>query len=159
MRDTVKNWVFLNGNMYLVAYGYQLDFGSTTEQSMIVKVNIVPTSNTAATITVTSMTRMFGFIDQIASLELMGFVYTVSNATGIYIGKVNIQTYSSMAGSATPTTSDKWKIYQTKVDNHQHRPIFAVPLSAVSKLYRVTTRLELLIDDTSLSTDLYNFNL
>jgi hypothetical protein len=50
---------------------------------MIVKVNIVPTSNTAATITVVSMTRMFGFIDQIASLELMGFVYTVSNATGI----------------------------------------------------------------------------
>jgi large repetitive protein len=35
------------------------------------------------------------------------------------------------------------------VDNHPHRPIFAVPLSAVSKLYRVTTRLELLIDDTS----------
>lgn len=31
VRDTLKNWVFLNGNMYLVAYGYQLDFGSNTE--------------------------------------------------------------------------------------------------------------------------------
>ena len=64
-----------------------------------------------------------------------------------------------MAGSASPTSTDKWKIYQTKVDNHPHRPIFAVPLSGVSKLYRVTTRLELLIDDLSLSTDFYNFNL
>ena len=64
-----------------------------------------------------------------------------------------------MAGSASPTSTDKWKIYQTKVDNHPHRPIFAVPMSGVSKVYRVTTRLELLIDDLSLSTDFYNFNL
>jgi len=48
----------------------------------------------------------------------MGFVYTVSNSTGIQIGKVNLQTYSSMAGSASPISSDKWKIYQTRVDNH-----------------------------------------
>ena len=126
---------------------------------MIVKVNIVPTSNTAATITVANMTRMYGFIDQIASLELMGFVYTVSNSSGIYIAKVNIQTYSSIIGWASPTYTDTWKIYQTKVDNHQHRPIFAVPLSSVSQIYRVTTRLELQIDDTSLSTDFYHFNL
>jgi transcriptional regulatory protein LevR len=111
VRDTLKNWVFLNGSMYLVAYGYQLDFGSSTEQSMIVKVNIVPTSNTAGVVTVVNMTRMFGFIDQIASLELMGFVYTVSNSSGIYIGKVDIQTFSSMAGFVSPTSADKWKLY------------------------------------------------
>lgn len=78
---------------------------------MIVKVNMVPTSNTAATVTVVNMTRMFGFIDQIASLELMGFVYTTTNTSGIWIGKVNLSTYSSMAGSASPTNTDKWKIY------------------------------------------------
>ncbi len=78
---------------------------------MIVKVNIVPTSKTAASVTVVNMTRMFGFIDQIASLELVGFVYTVSNQTGIQIGKVNLQTYSSMAGSASPTSTDKWNLY------------------------------------------------
>ena len=50
---------------------------------MIVKVNIVPTSTTAASITVANMGRVFGLIDQIASLELVGFVYTISNATGI----------------------------------------------------------------------------
>ena len=126
---------------------------------MIVKVNIVPTSKTAASVTVVNMTRMFGFIDQIASLELVGFVYTVSNRTGIQIGKVNLQTYSSMAGSASPAFTDKWKLYQTKVDNHQHRPIFAVPQSSVSQIYRVTTRLELVINDASMSTDFYNFNL
>ncbi len=64
-----------------------------------------------------------------------------------------------MVGSASPASSDKWKIYQTKVDNHSHRPIFAVPLSDVSKVYRVTTRLELVITDTSLISDFYNFNL
>ena len=46
---------------------------------MIVKVNIVPTSKSAATITVINMTQIDGFIDQIASLELVGFVYTVSD--------------------------------------------------------------------------------
>ena len=50
---------------------------------MIVKVNILPTSNTAATISVVNIGRMFGFIDQIASLDLVGFVYTLSNVTGI----------------------------------------------------------------------------
>jgi cysteine-rich repeat protein len=126
---------------------------------MIVKVTILPTSNTAATITVVNMARMFGFIDQIASLDLVGFVYTLSNVTGIQIGKVDIQTYSSIIGSASPTSTDKWKIYQSNADNQLHGPVFAVPFTNVSKIYRVTTRMELLIDDTSLSADFYNFNL
>jgi hypothetical protein len=53
---------------------------------MIVKVNILPANATSGTVNVVNMMRIFGFIDQIASLELMGFVYTVSNSTGIRIG-------------------------------------------------------------------------
>ena len=67
---------------------------------MIFKVNIVPSTVSAATITVVNMTRVFGTINQIASLELMGFVYTMSdsNSTGIRLGRVNTATYTSMAG-------------------------------------------------------------
>ena len=153
--------VFLNGHMYMVAQGYQMDFGATTIQSMIFKVNIVPQTTSAFAITLAIMSRIFGTIDQIASLELMGFVYTMSdtNSTGINLGKVNTATYSSMAGIEKPTGADRWRLYQTKVDNHAHRPVFAVPLTGVSQLYRVTSRLELLIDDTSLGSDFYHFDL
>jgi hypothetical protein len=101
---------------------------------MIFKVNIVPSTTSAFTITLSIMSRVFGTIDQIASLELMGFVYTMSdnNATGIYLGKVNTANYISMAGLEKPTGTDRWRLYQTKVDNHAHRPVFAVPLTAVS---------------------------
>lgn len=107
------------------------------------------------------MGRLFGTIDQIASLELMGFVYTMSdsNSTGISLGRVDTTTYTSMTGKEQITGTDRWRLYQTKVDNHAHRPVFAVPFTGVSKLYRVTSRLELLIDDTTLSADFYRFDL
>ena len=107
------------------------------------------------------MGNFYGTIDQIASLELMGIIHTMSNSnsTGIFLAKVNTETYASMAGVDRIDATTTWKLYQTKVDSHAHRPVFAVPLNSVSSLYRVTSRLELLIDDTSLISDFYHFDL
>ena len=103
------------------------------------------------------MKVIYGFIDQIAVLELNGFGYTVNNLTGVFLDKININTYQSITGTKTLEGTKKWKMYQTRVGNHPHRPIFIVNSQEISTIYRMTTTTEKVLDDTTLKTNFYDY--
>ena len=111
------------------------------------------------TTTVTKMFTVFGTINYVAALELVGYAYTVSNQTGISLAQVNAPSYTTITGTINPTTTGTWKLYQERVDNHIHRPIYAVQLSQISVIYRVTTTITQVVNDATLTSDFYNFNL
>ena len=126
---------------------------------MLVKVNLSPTGTSALTTQVVNIKVYTGYIDQIAALELNGFAYTVSGQNGVFLDMINTGTYSSIIRSKNVDTTKRWKLYQTRVGNHPHRPIFVVNSLEVSTIYRLTTTIEKVLDDTTLKTNFYDYAL
>lgn len=160
VRTFMTTPVFLNNEMYVVAYGYQTTLGTSTTQSALIKVAITITSNTAMTVTLSSMfNNLYGNVDQIAAFELTGFHYTLANSTdyGIYLAYVNTATYASLSSTSkiTNVSPIKYKLFQYTGDNHMHRPVYATPSNSNGALFRVTTVLQSLL--TSTTVDFYNF--
>ncbi len=109
----------------------------------------------------------FGTIDQIASLEKWGFAFTVTNSTGVFIGKINIGSYASFNSplsnlvlnftGGVPSPFVNWKLYQERSDNHMFRPIYGVSEAQTAVIYRVTSNSFVFLMDFSTST-LSNLN-
>jgi len=88
---------------------------------MIVRVQIVLPAGQVPTVTLTQLYLTFGTIDQIATLELYGFAFTLKNSTsnGVRIGQINTASYASFtqilvpAVTVGPTTSNlvRWNLY------------------------------------------------
>ena len=165
----LDNWLFFNNELYLVVNGRSNSFGTATLQTMIVRVQIVLPAGQVPVVSFTQLYLTFGTIDQIATLELFGFAFTLTNSTtpGVRIGQINTASYASFIlpilvpeVTVGPTTSNlvRWNLYQQRADNHMHRPIYAVSSTAglTSQIYRLTTTFTLLVD-TSTST-LSNLN-
>jgi hypothetical protein len=69
VRSYMDQFLFMNNEMYVVAYGYTSTFGTSTIQSALIKVAITLTSNTLMTTTVTNLATVYGNIDTIGVLE------------------------------------------------------------------------------------------
>jgi hypothetical protein len=115
----LDNWAFFNNEMYVVVYGRSNSFGPGTLQSMIVRVQIALPAGQVPTVTLTQLYLTFGTLDQIATLELYGFAFTLTNTTGVNVGQINTASYASFlqvlvpAATVGPTTSNvvRWNLY------------------------------------------------
>ena len=75
-------FVFLNNELYVVAYGRNIDkypTDTTLKQTMIAKVLLSPSNETTYTVAAKNVTEIWGNIDSIFALEMQGLIFTVSN--------------------------------------------------------------------------------
>ena len=77
-------------------------------------------------------------IDQLAAFELSGIVFTQNGDTGYWVGYID-KTTLLVTSKKQFSFGTKWKIYQSRVDNHMHRPIWGVNETQVSAISRITT--------------------
>ena len=103
---------------------------------------------------------------------MYGFVFTVTNITGVNIGQINTASYASFTSlinmvvtfaGGTPPPNVHWNLYQERSNNHMYRPVYAVSQALPAQIYRVTSNNILLLMDFSTSTlsniDFYNYPL
>jgi hypothetical protein len=75
-------FVFLNNELYVVAYGRNIDKYPTDtnlKQTMIAKVSLAASTLTTYTVAAKNVTEIWGYIDSIYALEMQGLIFTVSN--------------------------------------------------------------------------------
>eukprot|EP00347_Sterkiella_histriomuscorum_P020690 403336851 len=151
----LKYPVFLNKEIYIVTYQKNSGNAALTD-SIIWKLKMATSPSISSAFTqvkrITTST-----IDQIAAFELTGLVYTISGSKGYNILYLDKTSYVTEQSVTSYQTSDFWKIYQSRVDNHMHRPIWGVKDSDISSFYRITTQTTLTFTDASQTVDLYNF--
>lgn len=132
---------------------------SGTELTAIYKIDMTITSATSAPTTQLSYVgQASGKILQIAVFELNGFVYTIEAQNGYYLSKMDFTTFKFTTTTRFLSTVT-WKIYQTDGGNHMHRPIFGVPVSTPSKIYRITSTPEFFMEDSAGLSDFYNYEI
>lgn len=128
--------IFLANTMYIPADVTDTSLGKTV--TAIYKIDMTITSvSSNPTTTLSFVGQASGLILQIAVFELNGFVYTLAAENGYYLSKMDFSTFKFTTTTHFLSTV-KWKIYQTDGGNHMHRPIFGVPESTPSKIYRIT---------------------
>ncbi|CDW85710.1 UNKNOWN [Stylonychia lemnae] len=154
----LKNFVFLNNTLFLVTYSNRTASDPyPTIDSKIWRVSIRPALvqklDTYLITTVYNDT-----IDQLAAFEMNGLVYTQKNKMGYTITYLNKTTYTTSIGLPTNyATTVFWKIYQARVDNHMHRPVWGVNNTNPSAISRITTTTAQVFNDITNNTDFYNF--
>lgn len=109
----------------MIGHGYLKTYPPSSQHSVVAKVNIALSGTSSISTSVINMKMMAGYIDQVTSLELMGYAYTVENTAGLTIDLINTATYASLS-SAYSYGIGTWKLLQARVNNHMHRPIYAV---------------------------------
>lgn len=135
------------------------DSSSSSTVTAIYKIDMTITSATSdPTTTLTFVGQATGVILQIAAFELNGFVYTLSGQNGYYLSKIDFTTFK-FTTTTQFLSSVKWKIYQTDGGNQMHRPIFGVPESTPSKIYRITSTPEFFMSDSATLSDFYNYEI
>lgn len=86
-----------------------------------------------------------------------GFIVTFTNTKGYTFYQVNTATYAALKSTTAFAAGDYWKLYQSRVDNHMHRPIWGVNATYPSAFSRITTTQAQVFNDVTNKTDLYNF--
>ena len=109
-------FVFLNNNLYVVAYGRNIDKypnDGNLKQSMIAKISLTASTETSYSVSAKNITELWGYIDSIHSLEMQGFMFTVNNDTGGYrvLGLTPGLYDSVKSGPSLVETGSKWKLF------------------------------------------------
>jgi len=110
-------FVFLNKNLYVVAYGRNINkypTDSTLKQSMIAKISLTDLKELTIQKSAKNVTEIWGYIDSINALEMQGFVYTIVNDTdtGYYLLGLSPDQYDSVkSGPVKMESGSKWKLF------------------------------------------------
>lgn len=148
----------MNGQyLYFVVWGNNKTVSNISEQTMIVRVNIIISGANTISVTVTNINSFWGYVDQIASLEGMGYAYTLKNQTGIRLDVLDTTKFGKVLRTQNITTNGTWRLLQARVNNHRHRPIYGVNASEPSKIFRITYTADLAVNDTTGLYDFYNY--
>ncbi|CDW81578.1 UNKNOWN [Stylonychia lemnae] len=154
----LRNFIFLNETLYIVTHGQISDKQSLGLQSKIWRVDLFPQSPKKFLHHLVQNTSANEIITQIASLETIGFIYTKKDVRGYTLSALNkSDNFNSSNKPIEIAKTDYWKIYQSRADNHMHRPIFGVNSSYPSAISRLTSIPAQVFNDITNNTDFYNF--